>query len=201
MASRSLGSLPNCTPALFVNSDVVAMVRPRGYSWKQTTRVIDRLRIRVLVADHDRWRRVSASDTLSEAGFAVEQASNGMAALRVAAADPPQIVLIGQDLPEVTPEEVVHTLRRDPRLRHTAVLQVRDFANRIELLATVLNALEARAEGRRHERPQTGTRQAISVRVSPQRSHKPTLQCAPFEALVFCPQLTINANRVPHASN
>jgi CheY-like chemotaxis protein len=149
--------------------------------------VIDQQRIRVLVADHDRWRRVSASDVLSEAGFAVEQASNGMAALRVAAADPPQIVLIGHDLPEISTADVMHTLRRDPRMRHTAVVQVRNFANPVELLATVLNALEARGEGRRHERPQTGTPQAVPVRVSPQRSHKLTSQVRAFRSACVLP--------------
>jgi CheY-like chemotaxis protein len=108
---------------------------------------------------------------LSDAGFVVEAASNGMAALRSAAADPPQIVLVGLDLPEISAADVADTLRTDPRMRHTAVVQVRDFANPIELLATVLSALEARGEGRVHERPQAGTLQATPVRVSPQRSH------------------------------
>jgi CheY-like chemotaxis protein len=149
--------------------------------------VIDSQRIRVLVADHDRWRRVSAADVLREAGFAVEQASNGMAALRVAAADPPQIVLIGHDLPEISTVDVMHSLRRDPRMRHTAVLQVRNFANPVELLATVLTALEARGEGRRHERPQTGTPQAGPVRVSPQRSHKLAVQVRAFRSACVLP--------------
>jgi CheY-like chemotaxis protein len=136
------------------------------------THVIDQLRIRVLVADHDRWTRSNVSNVLSEAGFAVDQASNGLAALRMAAADPPHIVLLGRDLPEITSAEVVRSLRSDPRTRRTAVFEVRNLANPIELLATVLDALEARGEGRVHERPQTGT----PVRVSPQRSHP--LGCA-----------------------
>ena len=122
--------------------------------------MINQKRIHVLVADHDRWTRHRVSDMLGEAGFTVDEASNGMAALRSAAADPPQIVLIGQDLPEISAADVVLTLRTDPRTRHTAVVQVRDFANPIELLAAVLSSLQARREGRVHERPQTGTRQA-----------------------------------------
>ena len=152
-----------------------------------TIPVTNQKRTRVLVADHDRWTRLSVSDMLSEAGFAVEGASNGMAALRCAAADPPHIVLVGLDLPEISAAEVVDTLRSDPRMRHTAVVQIRDFANPIELLATVLNTLEARGEGRRHERPQTGTRQAVPGRVSPQRSHLLTLQARAFRSACVLP--------------
>jgi CheY-like chemotaxis protein len=129
--------------------------------------VIDQQRIRVLIADHDRWTRSNVSNLLGEAGFAVEQASNGMAALRMAAADPPHIVLIGNDLPEVTSADVVRSLRSNPRTRRTAVLEVQRLADSVQLLVTQLGALEARNEGRGHERPQTGT----PVRVSPQRSH------------------------------
>jgi DNA-binding response OmpR family regulator len=122
--------------------------------------VLDQQRIRVLVADHDRWARVRVSDMLSEAGFAVEQASNGMAALRIAAADPPAIVLIAHDLPEITTFEVIHTLRHDPRMQRIALVHVQDTPNGgigldvdgllelpckpVELLATLLRALEAR---------------------------------------------------------
>jgi DNA-binding response OmpR family regulator len=79
--------------------------------------VIDQQCIRVLVAVHDRWARLSVSDMLRHSGFAVAEASNGMAALRVADADPPHIVLIGLDLPEISPADVAHTLRSDPRGR------------------------------------------------------------------------------------
>ena len=153
----------------------------------RTTRVIGQQRIRVLVADHDRWIRHSVSDMLGAAGFAVDEASNGMAALRSAAADPPQIVLIGQDLPEISADDVVLTLSRDPRTRHAAVVQVRDFANPIELLAAVLRSLQAKREGRVHERPQTGTRQANPVRVSPQRSRPLSVQARAFRSTCVLP--------------
>jgi DNA-binding response OmpR family regulator len=113
--------------------------------------------INVLIADHDRWTRQTVSTMLGEAGFAVEEASNGMSALRSAAAAPPQIVLIGSGLPEVAAADVLHTLRADPRTRNTAVVQIGASDGRldvdgwldlpcrpIELLASVLNALEAR---------------------------------------------------------
>jgi len=131
--------------------------------------------------------RHSVSDMLGDAGFAVDEASNGMAALRIAAADPPQIVLIGTDLPEISAADVVDALRCDPRTRHTAVVQVREFANPIELLAAVLSSLEARSEGRIHERPQTGTRRAIPTRVSPQRSHPLSVQVRAFRSAGVLP--------------
>lgn len=107
------------------------------------------------------------SDILGEAGFAVTQASNGMAVLRRAAIDPPQIVLLGRALAEFSPAEVVRALRSDPRMRHTAVVEVRNLANPIELLTTVLRMLEAPNEGRLHERPQTGTRSRVAPTLAP----------------------------------
>jgi sigma-B regulation protein RsbU (phosphoserine phosphatase) len=124
-------------------------------------------RITVLVADNDRWARLSVSTVLSEAGFAVEQASNGVTALRIAAACLPHLVLVRSGLPEIATAEVVRSLRSNPRTRNAAVVEFRagdgsagldkaaggdldvdgrfDFpCNSIELLATVVNALEAR---------------------------------------------------------
>jgi CheY-like chemotaxis protein len=119
--------------------------------------------IRVLVADHDRWTRFSITNVLRETGFGIHEASNGMSALRMAAEASPQIVLIGQQLPEISVVEVVRTLRADRRTRHAAVVQCQtdrqaslitpgvDVDGRlhlpcspIDLLATLVNALEAR---------------------------------------------------------
>jgi DNA-binding response OmpR family regulator len=121
----------------------------------------------VLVADNDRWARLSVCSVLSEAGFGVEQASNGVSALRIAAASVPHLVLVGGDLPEISTADVVRSLRSNPRTRHAAVVELRtgagstametgggealdldgrlDFpCNAVELLATVVNALETR---------------------------------------------------------
>jgi CheY-like chemotaxis protein len=84
------------------------------------------------------------SSMLAEAGFAVSEASNGMAALRMALADQPQIVVIGRSLPEVSAADVIRGLKSDHRTRHTAVVEVEKPSNAIELLATVVDALEAR---------------------------------------------------------
>jgi CheY-like chemotaxis protein len=120
--------------------------------------------INVLVADHNRWARLTMSTMLTEAGFAVEEASNGMSALRIVAAAPPHIVLLGQALPELDAPEFVRTLHTDPRTRHVAVVQLGPddrgvevdgrcelSSNSVEVLATVICALETRrARLRRH---------------------------------------------------
>ncbi|HEV7662112.1 MAG TPA: hypothetical protein VGQ62_01160 [Chloroflexota bacterium] len=97
----------------------------------------------VLVAEHDLWRRRTVTWMLSEAGFAVREATNGMAAVRTASRELPQIVLLGADLPEISSAEVARTVQSDPRMRHTAVVQLEAPGNSIELLASVVNALDA----------------------------------------------------------
>ncbi len=117
-------------------------------------------RISVLVADHDKWTRLNLSTMLDDAGFCVEQASNGVAAVRIAEVAQPQIVLLRHNLPEIGAVDVLHMLRGDRRTRHCAVLQVQDgnFADDeldsdgllnlpchpVDLLATVIDALESR---------------------------------------------------------
>ena len=118
--------------------------------------------ISVLLAEHDRWARLDVANMLDDAGFAVDQASNGMAAVRLAATTLPPIVLIGEHLPEITPAHVLLTLRADPQTRHAAVVQLGggqallDADGRLEmpcqavdLLATIVAALEERAAKRR----------------------------------------------------
>src|SRR6202011_4790449 len=83
-------------------------------------------RISVLVADHDRWTRHDLSTMLTEAGFRVEQASNGVTALRIAEVAQPRIVLLRDNLPEVGAGEVLISLKTDSRTRHCAVLQLQE---------------------------------------------------------------------------
>ena len=80
--------------------------------------------VNVLVADYDRWSRLCVSGVLSTAGFSVDEASNGMSALRLARHTRPHVVILGRDLPEIAPTDLVGLLRSDPRTRDTAVLQL-----------------------------------------------------------------------------
>jgi CheY-like chemotaxis protein len=84
------------------------------------------------------------SSMLIEAGFEVAEASNGVSALRMALEAPPQLVVVGRGLPEISAADVIRSLNGDHRMRHTAVVQVENSCNAIELLATVVSALEAR---------------------------------------------------------
>jgi CheY-like chemotaxis protein len=84
------------------------------------------------------------SSMLIEAGFEVAEASNGVSALRMALEAPPQLVVVGRGLPEISAADVIRSLNGDHRMRHTAVVQVENPCNAIELLATVVSALEAR---------------------------------------------------------
>ena len=120
----------------------------------------ERERISVLVADHDKWTRLNLATMLDDAGFQVEQASNGVSAVRIAEIAQPQIVLLRHNLPELGAVDVLHMMRTDRRTRHCAVLQLHDCTSAedeldsdgllnlpchpVELLATVVDALETR---------------------------------------------------------
>ena len=118
--------------------------------------------VNVLIADYDRWSRLCVSGALSTAGFSVEEASNGMSALRLARDTRPHVVIVGRDLPEIAPTDLVGLLRADPRTHDAAVLQVshtREGAVEadgtislpcmpIELFTSVLEALASRQAGR-----------------------------------------------------
>jgi CheY-like chemotaxis protein len=104
--------------------------------------------ISVLVAEHNRWSRLLLANMLTEAGFAVHEATNGMAAVRTAAQIQPQIVILGPALPEIDAADVKQAVRNDPRTRHTAVVETDGARNPIELLALVVNALDERHQVR-----------------------------------------------------
>ena len=120
---------------------------------------MSRRHLGALVAAHDRWTRHSVSAILEDAGFAVQQASNGVAALRIAGRDTPEVVVIARDLAELSPADVASSLRADPRTRHAALVvevgteaaagpatdaSVGEVSNPVELLEALLTALEAR---------------------------------------------------------
>ena len=102
------------------------------------------------------------SSMLVEAGFDVAEASNGMSALRMALDAPPQIVVFGRGLSEISAADVIRSLNSDRRTRRTAVVQVENPANAIELLATIVSALEARHSVLQHP-GRAGTPRAATV--------------------------------------
>src|SRR5579864_5536893 len=80
----------------------------------------------VMVVHHDPWTRSSLLEALRAAGFNVEEASNGMSALRRALVTVPHIVVLESKLPELSGPELVFELRNDPRTRHAAIVGVHD---------------------------------------------------------------------------
>jgi CheY-like chemotaxis protein len=136
--------------------------------------------VNILVADHNRWSRLCVASVLTTAGFCVEEASNGMTALRMACDVKPHVVIVGPELPEIAAADLVGLLRSDPRTRDAAVVQVApaetgcdaDVAitlpcSPIELFTSVVDALAARharstasAPARRVTRPTSEPRVA-----------------------------------------
>jgi DNA-binding NtrC family response regulator len=68
--------------------------------------------VRVLVVDDELLIRWSITESLSEQGFAVSEAGDGKAALRAAAADRPDVVLLDFRLPDSEDLSLLAAIRR-----------------------------------------------------------------------------------------
>jgi serine phosphatase RsbU (regulator of sigma subunit) len=68
---------------------------------------------RILVADDDATSRKLLSRILTRAGFACTEAPDGIEALKMLRADPPSLLLLDFDMPEMDGAEVLKQLRRD----------------------------------------------------------------------------------------
>ena len=77
---------------------------------------------RVLVVDDDDLQRDALADVLSRAGYAVEVAADGIAALEAARARAPNVVVLDLLLPRLDGASVLAELRRDPSLARVAVV-------------------------------------------------------------------------------
>ena len=74
-----------------------------------------------LVAHHDPWMRLQLADIALEHGFGIIPVSNGHAALRLAIANRPAVVILAQRLPELSGREVALQLAQAPETRGLAV--------------------------------------------------------------------------------
>lgn len=74
-----------------------------------------------LVVDQQRDFRHFVASTLANRAI-VKQASSGLEALKMALANPPTLVFVGQDLGILKSEELVHELRRQPQLARTRIV-------------------------------------------------------------------------------
>lgn len=130
-------------------------------------------RVSVLVADFNRWTRLSVTSMLTTAGFNVQEASNGMSALRMACAGAPDVLMLGSELPEIASDELVDLLRSDSRTRDVAVVPLSMPYSQIELMATIAGAIDER---RSRPAPLLDPRYAVAVTAAPTRSVSASLR-------------------------
>jgi CheY-like chemotaxis protein len=76
----------------------------------------------VLVVDDDPDIRESLGSILTEEGYFVRTARNGVEALQRMADQPPDLVLLDLMMPVLDGWHVMRIVRADPRLRHTPII-------------------------------------------------------------------------------
>ena len=69
---------------------------------------------RILLAEDDRFLRKAAETALKRQGFAVLAAVDGEEALRMARAEPPDLILLDLIMPKLQGFEVLRALKADP---------------------------------------------------------------------------------------
>ena len=98
---------------------------------------------RVLLAEDDRFLRKAAETALKRHGFTVVPAVDGEEALRLARAEPPDLVLLDLIMPKMQGFEVLRALKADPA---TAPIPVVILSN-LGQDGDVKQAMEAGAAG------------------------------------------------------
>ena len=76
----------------------------------------------ILAVDDSKMIRLIESRALEGAGFQVETAENGVMALEKALANPPDLILLDINMPEMDGWEVLRRVRSSPALRETLVV-------------------------------------------------------------------------------
>ena len=83
----------------------------------------------VLVVDDDEDTVEMMRDILSEEGHVVRSACNGRDALALALADPPDLVLLDLNMPEMDGRAFLDEMRRIPRLKDVVVVVISGAAD------------------------------------------------------------------------
>ena len=79
---------------------------------------------RILLVDDDPAFRLVTAASLREAGFVVEEATNGNDALAAIAADPPELILLDALMEDIDGFEICTRIQQDPETRQIPVLMV-----------------------------------------------------------------------------
>jgi two-component system cell cycle response regulator DivK len=82
----------------------------------------------VLLVEDDRDGRRLYAEWLTDAGFRVEQAHNGLQALERALEAVPDVVVTDLNIPGIDGYELTKRLKQDPRTRSVPVLAVTGYA-------------------------------------------------------------------------
>ena len=81
-----------------------------------------------MLVEDDRDGRQLYAEWLTDAGFRVEQAHNGLQALERAFERVPRVVVADLNIPGIDGFELTRRLKQDPRTRHVAVLAITGYA-------------------------------------------------------------------------
>lgn len=77
---------------------------------------------RILLAEDDRFLRRAAEATLRQHGYTIATAADGEEALRLARAEPPDLILLDLIMPKMQGFEVLRLLKQDPATRAIPVI-------------------------------------------------------------------------------
>ena len=97
-----------------------------------------------LVVEDDPWIRLLLRDLLTDEGYAVLEASNGSAALRLAQRQPPALVLLDLVLPEQSGLELLTELKSTRATAHVPVIAVSARADLLVRAAELADAVVAK---------------------------------------------------------
>jgi CheY-like chemotaxis protein len=78
--------------------------------------------MKILLIDDSRMLRLMHERALVKAGYEVTGASDGEEGLRVAREDKPDLIVLDMMLPKIAGQDVLRTLKRDPRTKQIPVV-------------------------------------------------------------------------------
>lgn len=82
----------------------------------------------ILLVEDDRDGRILYAEWLTQAGFVVRQAHNGMQALEQAFEETPDVVVTDLNIPGIDGFELTRRLRQDPRTSGVPVVAITGYA-------------------------------------------------------------------------